>query len=92
MLLSDFDAFVQETFLQPNPSPNKQQRAWTSGSNFDTLGWGPDGNVHGSYDVGTFTTDFVTTGRCDVDGDGMWAIYSATKTLNATMVSGNNIY
>ena len=68
------------------------QRAWTSGSSFDTLGWGPDGDVRGSYIVNTSTTDFNVNGLCDVDGDGSMAAYTATKTFNATMQSANNVY
>ena len=89
---ASFDQFVNVSVLHPNSFYNKQQRAWTSGSSFDTLGWGPDGNVRGSYMVSTSTTDFVVGGVCDVDGDGSFAAYSATKTLNATMQKNNNIY
>jgi type IV pilus assembly protein PilA len=89
---ASFDLFVNVTTMHPNSSPNKQQRAWTSGSGFDTLGWGPDGNVRGSYIVMTSTTDFNAYGECDVDGDGSPAYYTATKTLNATMRTPNNNY
>jgi type IV pilus assembly protein PilA len=89
---ASFDQFVANSTQHPNSSPNKQQRAWTSGSPFDTLGWGPDGNVRGSYAVSTSATDFNANGVCDVDGDGSEARYTATKTLNATMTSGNNLY
>ena len=88
---ASFDQFVLASF-HPNLSPNKQQRAWAPGSNFDTLGWGPDGNVRGMYYVSTSTTNFVVQGNCDVDGDGSQAGYTATKTLNATMTSANNVY
>ena len=89
---ASFDVFVQQSTPHPTTTPNKQQQAWTSGSNFDTLGWGPDGNVRGMYAVVTTTTDFSVGGLCDVDGDGSMAAYSATKTLNATMRSPNNNY
>jgi type IV pilus assembly protein PilA len=89
---ASFDQFVEQSASHPDSSPNKQQRAWTSGSAFDTLGWGPDGNVRGSYTVITDTTDFSVNGLCDVDGDASMADYSATKTLNATMRSPNNNY
>ena len=89
---ASFDVFVNQSAFHPNSSPNKQQRAWTSGSNFDTLGWGPDGNVRGSYTVGTGTTDFWIQGFCDVDGDGSGAAYSAQKAVNVTMLSPSNNY
>ena len=77
---------------QPNSSPNKQQRAWTTGSAFDTLGWSPDGAVRGMYSVMTLSTDFMVNGMCDVDGDGMLAIYNAGKTQNPAMYSTANTY
>ena len=83
---------MNQSSYQPNASPNKQQRAWTTGSAFDTLGWGPDGNVRGSYSVNTTPTDFVVYGGCDVDGNSSQASYTSSKTLNVTMVSGNNVY
>ena len=89
---ASFDAFVAETSEQPNSSPNKQQRSWNTGSNFDTLGWSPDGDVRGSYGVKTDITEFKTWGRCDVDGDGNRAHYDATTTQNATAGSGSNVY
>jgi type IV pilus assembly protein PilA len=89
---ASFDQFVNQSAMHPNSSPNKQQRAWTSGSSFDTLGWGPDGNVRGSYSVSTNPTDFTVQGTSDVDGDGSTADFFCTKTQNATMKSGANIY
>ena len=89
---ASFDQFVQQSMPHPNTNPNKQQQPWTSGSSFDTLGWGPDGDVRGVYLVPTGTSYFTVRGFCDVDGDGSSAFYTATKTLNATMTSGNNIY
>jgi type IV pilus assembly protein PilA len=89
---ASFDQFVAQNTPHPTTTPNKQQQAWTSGSSFDTLGWGPDGNVRGAYYVSTDPAGFFATGFSDVDGDGSNASYSATKTLNATMVSGNNVY
>ena len=88
---ASFDAFVRQSTERPNSSPNKQQRAW-SGASFDTLGWAPDGDVRGSYLVTTSPTLFMAMGRCDVDGDGTPATYSATNTSNPTPSTGPNIY
>ena len=77
----------------PTSTPNKQQRAWTTGSGFDTLGWAPDGEVRGSYVVKTpGPTDFDAAGTCDVDGDGNDTWFMASKTQNVTMTTGNNVY
>jgi type IV pilus assembly protein PilA len=94
---ASFDAFVVETAWQPNSSPNKQQRAWSTGSGFDTLGWGPDGDVRGMYEVHTNTaTSFHVSGQADVDGDGSNSYYFANNfdgsQVNATMKSDPQIY
>ena len=88
---ASFDAFVSAS-QTPSSSPNKQQRPWPVGSNFDQLGWGPDGDVRGQYSVNTSTTDFTITGTSDVDGDGVPASFVSTKSTSASMLSGNNIY
>ena len=54
---------------------------------FDTLGWGPDGKVRGRYKVtSTSTTDFLVVGECDEDGDGIVSRFTATKSINSTLV------
>ena len=88
-----FDTFIVEGSFQPNSTPDKAQRNWTTGTNFDTLGWGPDGKVRGSYQVTTTSsTDFTVTGECDVDGDDANSSWTATKSINATMNTGNDTY
>ena len=88
-----FDTFVQNAGFHPDSSPGKKQRDWNPGSAFDTLGWGPDGQVRGSYKiVSTSTTDFLVTGIADVDGDAVQSSFTATKSINAVMVSGNDTY
>ena len=72
---------------------HKTQRSWSSGTNVDTLGWGPDGKVRGRYKVeSTSTTDFLVTGECDVDNDDDNASFTATKSLNTKMNTGATAY
>ena len=88
-----FDTFIQEASFQPDSSPGKGQRQWAPSSAFDTLGWGPDGQVRGSYKVvSTSSTDFLVTGVADVDGDGAQSGFTATKSINAAMTTGNDTY
>lgn len=88
-----FDQFIQQTTMWPSSTAGKAQRQWPSGSNFDTLGWGPDGDVRGQYMVSTTsTTDFLVTGRSDVDGDATFSSYTARKSVNAVMTTNNDVY
>lgn len=89
-----FDKFIQQTAPWPDGSPGKPQRPWNgSGSNFQTLGWSPDGDVRGSYMVETTSsTDFRVTGTSDVDGDGTQATYTCSKSINAIQMTANDVY
>jgi type IV pilus assembly protein PilA len=88
-----FDQFVTQTALHPTTTAGKAPRQWPVGSNFDTLGWTPDGEVRGQYKVSTTsTTDFLVTGRSDVDGDSTFASYTARKSVNAAMTTGSAGY
>jgi len=92
-----FDAFIVESTPRPNTialsAADKVQRAWVTGTGFDTLGWAPDGKVRGAYSVNsTSSTDFLVTGECNVDGDGTASSWTATKTINAKMNTNNDVY
>jgi len=71
-----------------------EQCSWSSGSTFDKLGWGPDGNVRGTDQVELDPNgyDFIVHGWIDADGDGFPAHYTATKSVNPVMVTPNNVY
>ncbi len=88
-----FDQFIEQTAFYPSSTVGKQQVAWTGGSSFDTLGWSPDGEVRGAYKVAsTSSTDFLVTGICDVDGDGVNSTYTSRKSINAVMTTNNDVY
>jgi type IV pilus assembly protein PilA len=87
-----YDDFVTAA-VNPAGTPNKLPQAWsTTVANWSTLGWAPDGNVRGQYSTAGATTDFTVTGTSDVDGDSAQSQYTATKTLNATQTTANNVY
>ncbi len=89
-----FDAFVVQTTYIPTVAPDKVQRAWpSSGTGFATIGWAPDGNVRGQYQLASSsTTGFTVYGRCDVDNDDTNATFSATRDANSSMGTANDIY
>jgi hypothetical protein len=88
-----FDTYIQVSSFKPGSTVGKTQKTWTSGTDFDTLGWLPDGKVRGAYKVtSSSSTDFLVTGICDVDGDGTNATFTATKSVNTTMTTGATTY
>ena len=90
---ASFDRYVHVPRFHPDSNPGKELRDWPTGSAFDTLGWMPDGPVRGSYKViVTSRTDFMVVGISDVDGDGERSTWTATKTLNVTMNTRNDVY
>jgi type IV pilus assembly protein PilA len=88
-----FDTYIEVSSYKPSSSVGEAQRSWVSGTDFDTLGWMPDGKVRGAYKVtSSSSTDFRVTGICDVDGDGIRASFTATKSINTVMVTGATTY
>jgi type IV pilus assembly protein PilA len=88
-----FDKYIEVGDWKPSSDMTKTQRAWTSGSGFDTLGWGPDGKVRGRYKVeSSSSTDFEVTGECDVDNDDTESTFTATKSINTVMNTGASDY
>ena len=89
-----FDAFVQQAAWTPTTPPDKTQQVWPStGTGFATIGWAPDGNVRGQYQlVSNGTTGFTVTGRCDVDNDNSNANFVATRDANSVMTTNNDWY
>ena len=63
---------------------------------WNSLAWFPDGEVRGVYWVTTSNTvngsDFTVHGISDVDGDGVQAHYTATKSINSTLITPPDVY
>jgi len=90
-----FDGYI-EANISPRASSalDKQLVPWTpSGTGWTSLGWSPDGEVRGNYEVVSISaTNFTVNGNADVDGDDAVATYTADIDSNAELVSANNIY
>ncbi len=90
-----FDTFLKCTD-HPNHTLGKSQTSWASGnSNYQKLGWAPDGDVRGTYEVATSTSgssDFTVKGRGDIDADGTESKYTATKSVNTVFLNNNDTY
>jgi type IV pilus assembly protein PilA len=68
----------------PASAPGSSRSAWTLGSNFDTLGWTPEGSVQFQYRVvadsgDTGSVRFTAEARGDVDGDGQPSFWGLIK-------------
>jgi type II secretory pathway pseudopilin PulG len=92
-----FDNYIECT---PYPAgvPGKKMKSWAGGSTgFQRLGWSPDGDVRGQYSVVTIpgpmsNADFNALGASDLDGDSNYARFTATKSIKAILVTGNDTY
>lgn len=90
-----YDTYVAVAAYPTGGPSGKAPVAWdeASSGDFTTIGWKPDGEVRGSYSVDLDgPNNFTVTGLIDVDGEGLQAQYTATSSINATMVSDNNVY
>ncbi len=76
---------------------------WNDPEDFNRLGWAPDGQVRGSYQVivtppsdrsayARAGADFTVHGYGDIDGDGRPSHYTATKSVNTLMVTDRDIF
>ncbi|MFZ5478634.1 MAG: type IV pilin protein [Myxococcota bacterium] len=90
---ASFDEYVSAT-ANPSTTPGKDLRDFDlSISGWRELGWSPDGPVRGQYAVSAASTDFTVIASTDIDGDGDFCVYTATRSTNARLASGDeNVY
>jgi hypothetical protein len=89
-----FDEFVA-TPVHPRPVAdlNGWAVAWPGGTPFDDLGWMPDGDVVGCYQVEITDDgmDFIAHGWADLDDDGKPAHWTASRHQRPTRVSPDGV-
>ncbi len=86
-----FDTYLDASPF-PTTTPAKTAVAWDSASagTFTTMGFNPNGNVRGQYQVSaTTSSDFLVGAACDVDGDGIQANYTASVNAQAALEAGD---
>lgn len=90
-----FEEFVEvssEREAMRSP-PGRDPQDWLGGEDWERLGWAPDDPLRGVYWVELSDDDgFVVYGRCDVDGDGEYAEYRATRDEPARLTSERDLY
>ena len=75
-------------------APSQKPQLWDSSlsGGFETLGFEPEGSIRGSYSV-TITEDgFRVLGISDIDGDGVFATYVATESMEASLQTPSDVY
>ena len=79
------------------PGPVQAPFEGECAASFARLGWAPDGLVRCQYTVvveagGGPEGDYLVTGRCDADGDGVEVIYEASRDRAATRITSGRVY
>jgi type IV pilus assembly protein PilA len=68
--LAEFGNYVASIAVPPEASVRSSKNPWpANGEGFDTLGWGPEGNVFFSYAVATGTGGYKVSAVADLDND-----------------------
>ena len=80
--MQDYDVYVRCAAYPSVPSKEPQKWDVSASGGFKTIDFQPSENVRGSYMVATTPTNFTAIGIIDVDGDGVYATYIATKSEN----------
>ena len=88
---------MNDVFVEASPYPlfpGIESQMWnvSESGGFQTIGWIPDGMVRGSYSVTTTIDDFRAVGVADIDGDGTYATYVATKSTNPVATTPSDVY
>ena len=74
-------------------NPGAEAKPWKveESGGFQTIGFSYDfGSVYGSYWVDASETDFTVYGISDIDGDGVFATYTATKNKDPELLNTDN--
>ncbi len=93
--MQDWDVYVQAA---PYPSPEKKRPTkWVvdESGGFKSIDFKPSNSdaVYGTYWVDVSPTNFTATGIIDADGDGVYATYISTKTVNPNSpITPSDIY
>jgi len=78
-----YGAYVECAPYPRHPGKSTQQWEPQQSGGFQVIDWSPYGEVRGSYSVSLTEDDFTVMGISDVDGDGVYATYIATKDQKA---------
>lgn len=97
--LANYDLLQFYVDAEPYPkTPSSVAQPWiiAESGGFTTIAWSPgnDASVYGSYaiKVSEDGSDFTVIGVSDIDGDGVFATYTATKDTDPKRTTDQGIY
>jgi hypothetical protein len=83
---AEFGSFVSVAAPVPAALPGAAQAPWVFGSNFDVLGWSPEGNVFFQYAInadnpggGSSLVRYTAEAASDIDGDGVLSFFGYVR-------------
>jgi type IV pilus assembly protein PilA len=83
---AEFSVYVSVPTPMPPAAPGAAKRAWAAGSNFDVLGWAPEGALYFQYLVtaddaggGGGISRYTAEAGGDLDGDGAPSFFGYVK-------------
>jgi len=83
---AEYGSYVSVSTPVPPALPGAARAPWPSGSNFDVLGWSPEGSVFHQYAVnadntgtGSGLTRYTAEAAADIDGDGLPSFYAFVR-------------
>lgn len=79
---------------RPLGVPGAQPRPWDPDDDdgYDDLGWAPDGELRGQYDIEVIETGFQVKGITDCDENGLFAEVVATNTREAVRETPDDVF
>ena len=84
-----------EAIFYPSFVPTQDKQPWVieNSGEFKRLNWSPEGEVRGVYSVTTTSNlDFRAVGMMDIDGDGNYATFVATKSTAPYAITAPDVY
>jgi type IV pilus assembly protein PilA len=85
---AEFGSYVSVPSPVPAALPGRTRLAWPAGTNFDVIGWEPEGGVIFHYRIGADSTGapgsldrFTAEARADLDSDGVASYFAYYKPV-----------
>jgi Tfp pilus assembly protein PilE len=92
---AEYSVYVGNQAYTPDRTADPPARfPWDNNTRFSLLGFAPEGRLYFSYALGGVdlpADGFTVQATCDLDGDGLWAVWTMTKTDKELVHSGADL-